>query len=443
MKKILICFFVTLSWAAKVSAQQKPNIVFILSDDAGYADFSFMSNRLIPTPNIDAIAKHGIKFTDAHVTAAVCCPSRAGLLTGINQAEYGHVYNYIQGVKFNIPKEQFGIPVNQKLIGDYLRPLGYKTAIVGKWHEGFAKQFQPQNRGFDYAWGFLWGSSPYFAGKAKQVLEDGVSVPADSIPYMTDAIGNQTISFIEKNRKQPFFVYVAFNAPHAPMQAKPEVLAKFRSEFNDQGRALNAAMTYSLDENVGRIIAKLKELNLYDNTLIVFTNDNGGETSHSYADNYPLRGHKSDIWEGGIRVPMAMMWKGHIPEGITCDKVVSTLDLLPTFLYAAQNKQKQPQLEGVSLLPVSGLHQSKMDQRFMYWYLGNNAGAVRQGDWKLTVIPKQDPELYNLKDDIAEKNDLFKQEPKRAELLLSRYNAWKAKLPQPLWIPEGPANSND
>jgi arylsulfatase A-like enzyme len=442
MKKNLICSLIFLCLGANSFAQQKPNIVLILSDDAGYADFSFMTDHLVPTPNIDAIAKQGIKFTDAHVTAAVCCPSRAGLLTGINQAEFGHVYNYIQNVKYNIPKEEFGIPLSQKLVGEYLKPLGYKTAVIGKWHEGFAEKFQPQNRGFDYAWGFLWGQSPYFTGKATLVLEDGVSVPADSIPYMTDAIGNQTISFIEKNHKQPFFAYVAFNAPHTPMQAKPEVLQKFKGKFKSEGRALNAAMTYTLDENVGKIVAKLKELGLFENTLIVFTNDNGGQTVQSSADNFPLRGRKGDIYEGGIRVPMAMMWKGHIPAGITCDKVVTTLDLLPTFLYAAQNKRPEPKLQGLSLLPVSNLNQAKMNSRNSFWYLGYDVGAIRQGDWKLISQPNAKPELYNLKADIAEKVNLYSTETKRAQALLKEYNSWKAKLPPPLWESEKRVEEN-
>lgn len=412
-----------------------PNIVFILSDDAGYADFSFMSNRLIPTPNIDLIASQGIKFTNAYVTAAVCCPSRAGLLTGINQAKFGHVYNYIQNVKYNIPQDEFGIPLNQKLVGDYLHPLGYKTGIVGKWHEGFAEKFQPQNRGFDYFWGFLWGSSPYLQGTATQVLEGGKAVPAESIPYMTDAIGNKTIEFIEKNKENPFFVYVSFNAPHTPMQAKPEDLKRFRKQFDTEGRALNAAMTYSLDENVGRIINKLKELGLFDNTLIVFTNDNGGQTQQSFADNYPLRGKKADIYEGGIRVPMVMMWKNHIPEGMVSDEIVTTLDLIPTFLTAANNTSIPKNLDGASLLPATKSNFSKLKNRQHFWYLGNNKGAVRIGDWKLVSIGESAPQLYNLKKDISEQDDLFLKEKEQGKKLLSAYEQWKSKLPEPLWIP--------
>lgn len=428
--------FMTINSLTSAVAQQKnaqPNIVFILSDDAGYADFSFMSNRLIPTPNIDLIAEKGVKFTNAYVTAAVCCPSRAGLLTGINQATFGHIYNYTQNVKYNISKDEFGIPLNQKLVGDYLHPLGYKTGIVGKWHEGFAEKFQPQNRGFDYFWGFLWGSSPYFQGTATQVLEGGKAVPAESIPYMTDAIGNKTIEFIEKNKDNPFFVYVSFNAPHAPMQAKPEDLKRFSKQF-DKGRALNAAMTYSLDENVGRIINKLKELGLFDNTLIVFTNDNGGQTQQSFADNYPLRGKKSDIYEGGIRVPMAMMWKNHIPEGMVIDEVVTTLDLIPTFLTAANSKSIAKNLDGASLLPATKSNFAKLKNRKHFWYLGNNKGAVRIGDWKLVSIGGTSPQLYNLKKDISEKDDLYLKEKGKAKKLLTAYEQWESKLPEPLWI---------
>jgi arylsulfatase A-like enzyme len=435
-------FFNTLifiAYAGVLSAQpgkskqrQKPNIVFILSDDAGYADFSFMSNHLIPTPNIDRIANAGAKYSNAYVTAALCCPSRAGLLTGINQAEFGHVYNYIQGVQYNIPKEEFGIPVNQQLVGDYLHPLGYTTGIIGKWHEGFAEKFQPQNRGFDYFWGFLWGSSAYLPGQAKQVLENGISVPAETIPYMADAIGDKTLAFIEKNKDQPFFAYVAFNTPHTPMQAKQEVLARYKGKFNKEGRALNAAMTYSLDENVGRILNKLKELKLLDNTLVVFANDNGGQTVESYADNYPLRGKKGDIYEGGIRVPMAMMWKGHILPGTIINEPVTTLDLIPTFLTAAKAKNIPLKLEGTNLIQPDDIQQKEIKTRAQYWYLGKK-GAIRQGDWKLIVQKGQPPELYNLNDDISEQHEVSDTNKEKADQLLKMYNAWANKLPKPLW----------
>jgi arylsulfatase A-like enzyme len=411
----------------------KPNIILILTDDAGYADFSFQSDRLIPTPHIDRIAEQGVKFTNGYVTGAVCSPSRAGILTGINQAEFGHVYNFIKGVQYNIPVDSFGLPVSEKLVGQYLKPLGYSTGIIGKWHEGFAKRFYPNERGFDYFWGFLWGSSPYFTGSAKQVEENTRPIAADSIPYMTDAIGNESVKFIREHTDAPFFLYVSFNAPHTPMQAKPEVLAQFKDRFKPEGRAINAAMTWSIDENVGKILALLDELALTDNTLIVFTNDNGGQVTYSFTDNYPLRGMKGDVYEGGIRVPMAIMWRKKIKPAMVCDIPVSTLDLIPTFLAAAgEDPGHYPRLEGADLIRL--IHHRTPDRPF-FWYVGLEKGAVRAGDYKLVCNPGNSPELYNLKNDIGESVDLYEKEPTTASGLETLYRNWKDKLPVPAWIP--------
>lgn len=424
----------------------KPNIVLILSDDAGYADFSFQSNRLVPTPNIDKIANQGVKFTNGYVTAAVCCPSRAGLLTGINQANFGHVYNIVQNVSYTLPLDSLGIPVNQKLIGDYLKPMGYTTGIVGKWHEGFADRFHPNNRGFDYFWGFLWGSSPYTPGLAKEVQENHVPISPGKIPYMTDAIGTQSISFIEQNCKKPFFLYVAFNAPHTPMQAKPELLKKYKDKFESSGRALNAAMTESMDENVGRILNKLEELGLLDNTLVVFTNDNGGQTVQSSADNYPLRGRKGEVFEGGIRVPMAMMWKNKVKAGTVSDVPVTTLDFMPTFINASGNQAKKyPNLQGIDILQLlkKPKHFRSSDRDF-YWDIGYGHGAIRSGDWKLLLLRDKLPELYNLKNDISEKNNVAGRYPGRAQKLTEKFKNWKDNLPPPVWVPVNsqPATEN-
>lgn len=414
-------------------AQQKPNIIVILSDDAGYADFSFQSGRLIPTPNIDHIAKQGAVFSNAYVTGAVCGPSRAGLLTGVNQVEFGHVYNYLPYNTYTIPKDSFGIPVSQKLIGDYLKPLGYTTGIVGKWHEGYSRTYHPNQRGFDYFWGFLAGSSKYSPGLVTEVEENGQPVAADAIPYMTDAIGNQSLKFIDANASKPFFLYVAFNAVHTPLQAKPELLEKYKKQFKVEGRALNAALTESLDENIGRILNKLRELKLLDNTIVVFTNDNGGSTA-SFADNFPLRGSKAEIYEGGIRVPMSMMWKGKIKAGTNYDQPVSTLDFLPTFLTAAGAQgTKNPQLVGDDLVKRLKNKKNNVD-RPMYWYIGwANTGAIRLGDYKMLFSSKKGPELYNLTNDISETKNLVASEIEMAKKLEDMYKAWRQKLPKPLW----------
>lgn len=414
--------------AKEPDAARKPNIVLILSDDAGYADFGFQSDRFMATPNIDRIAREGVKFTNAYVTAAVCAPSRAGLLTGINQAEFGNVGNFIKGVKYNIPKEDYGIPGNIRLIGDYLRPLGYTNGLIGKWHEGFSKPYHPNSRGFDYFWGFLWGSSNYFSGTAVEVEENGKPVDPDSIPYMTDAIGDHAVGFIAREQRGPFFLYVSFNAVHTPLQAKKEDVERYRSKFNDPIRLKNAAMTHSLDYNVGRIFTQLEELDLLDNTIIIFLNDNGGQKTTLHADNYPLRGMKGDSYEGGIRVPMALRWPAKINGGKVCGSIVSSLDILPTLLAEAGGKSSSA-LKGRNLIETARVASNLPDGRTLYWKLAAGKGAIRQGDWKLVFNPGKPPELYNLKKDIGETTDLRESEARRAETLSAQYDSWLGTLP--------------
>ncbi len=434
LNKLLLPILMLLSMAA--FAQKKPNIVFILSDDAGYADFSFQSDRFIKTPNIDRISKEGVKFTDAYVTAAVCAPSRAGLLTGINQAEFGNVGNFIKGVKYTITQDEYGIPKNIKLIGDYLHPLGYKNGLIGKWHEGFSTPFHPNTRGFDYFWGFLWGSSTYFPGTAHEVEENGKPVDANAIPYMTDAIGNQAIHFINQQKEHPFFLYVSFNAVHTPLQAKTEDLTKFESQFADKIKLKNAAMTHSLDENVGRIFEHLEKLKLLENTIIIFCNDNGGQKTTLHADNFPLRGMKGDIYEGGIRVPMAVRWPAKIKAGTVSNEIVSSLDILPTILAAAgENSKSNPQLAGKDLVEVANRKNNKTEERELYWYLGKQKGAVRKGDWKLVLIGEAQPQLFNLKTDIGESTDVYAKQPIIAKAMLQAYQKWEKSLPPANFAP--------
>lgn len=431
MRILLMLIFLSQS----LFAQRKPNIIVILSDDAGYADFGFQSDRLVPTPNIDRIAREGVVFTNGYVTGAVCSPSRAGLLTGINQPKFGTVYNYIKGVQYNIEQKDFGIPADIKLVGDYLKPLGYTTGIVGKWHEGFAKQYQPNARGFDYFWGFLWGSSRYYAGKAVDVMENGAPVAPESIPYMTDAITNKSIAFIQKNTNQPYFLYVSYNAVHTPQEAKEEDIALFRDQFADKKRLMNAAMTHSLDKNIGRILHELEATQMLDHTIIIFANDNGGQKETLSADNFPLRGMKGDVYDGGIRVAMAMRWKEQISPVTRCNTIVSTLDFLPTIINAAGGDAKKiPALEGTDILDLLK-SPDKYSERSLYWYTGKDKGALRKGDWKLVCLPGKTPELYNLKDDIAETKDLSASKKNIAASMIRQYSSWTKSLPPIRFIP--------
>lgn len=444
--RLVLTFCSCLFAGAILHAQQKPNIVFILSDDAGYADFSFQSKRLINTPNIDRVANEGVKFTNAYVTGAVCSPSRAGLLTGVYQAKFGHTINFTQGNKYNLPLDSLGLPLEQKLAGDYLKPLGYTTGIVGKWHLGNAAPFHPNKRGFDYFWGFLWGSSNYEVNKKRIIEENGKQLDASIIPYTTDAIGDKSVDFIKANKDKPFFLYVSFNAPHTPLQAKPELLERFTKELGNPKRALNAALTFTMDENVGKIYAALEQLNLLENTIIVFTNDNGGQVEHSFADNFPLRGMKSDVYEGGIRVPMAMSWKNKIKPGSVFEAPVTTLDFLPAFLAAAGADLKNAaysKLEGKNLVQMINTPVKTDYNRSLFWYVNVDKGCMRKGDYKMVFLPKQPPQLYNLKNDIGETNNLSATETKIADAMTDEYMRWQKQLPPLKWYVIGKADKED
>ncbi|WP_168196245.1 sulfatase-like hydrolase/transferase [Echinicola soli] len=418
-------------------AQEKPNIIVIVSDDAGYADFSFQSDKFISTSNIDRIANEGAKFTNAYVTASVCSPSRAGLLSGINQPEFGHIYNYIKGITYSIDQDEYGLPHNVKLVGEYLQPLGYSTAAFGKWHEGFAEEFQPQQKGFDHFWGFLWGSNHYHTGKAIDVIDDGKPVDPATIPYMTDAITDEALDFATNNRENPFFLYISYNAVHSPLEAKPEHVEMFKGKFpEDPKREILAAMAYSLDENVGKIFDQLQAMDELDNTIIFFINDNGG-SKHISANNSPLKGYKGQLYEGGIRVPFAVRWPGKINSGTVCHSITSSLDILPSILDAVGYSKRN--LEGKSVLELINKPQEH-EHRELYWHTSQYKGAIRTGQWKL-IVNKDSHELYNLDQDLAEENNLLKSNPGKHLEMNEKYNQWLAQLPHPYFVPTSGNNA--
>lgn len=434
MKRILIA----LSLVTTLAGAAPPNIVVLFSDDAGYADFGFQA-KADPalaklTPRLTALAKEGIVFSNAYVSGAVCSPSRAGLFTGRYQQRFGH--------EKNIPQNYMkgGLPLSEKFIGDRLKPLGYATGLIGKWHLGYPAEYHPNRRGFDHFFGILQGSRSYFPLKQRrphQVFQLNGKATQEG-GYTTDRIGDGACDFIRSNKEKPFFLFVAFTSPHGPLQPKPEDV-KAIGKLGSPKRLNYAGLVKSLDDNCGKILDCLEKEGLAKNTLVVFSNDNGGQTQTG-ALNTPLRGHKGEVVEGGIRVPMAMRWPGVIPAGKTNDSPVISLDWLPTFVEAAGGKaEAEWKLDGVSLLPVLKDPAAVLPARPLFWRTGGSKGpvAIREGDWKLVQLRGKKegagPELYHLKDDVSEATNLAAEHPDKVKALAAKLKAWEAELAEPLW----------
>ncbi|WP_066965740.1 sulfatase [Microbulbifer sp. Q7] len=426
--------------SAAAAAPKKPNIVLILADDAGYADFGFQGSEVFQTPNIDRIAKNGTRFAQAYVSAAVCGPSRAGLITGKYQQRFGYEENNVPGYMSasGATGDDMGLPLDEKTIADYLKPLGYHSAILGKWHLGNADRFHPLKRGFDEFYGFRGGARSYFPfdesnpnHRREDFLERGFGVFAETPKYFTDALTDEAVAFVERNQDKPFFLYLSYTAVHAPMDALPEDLAAFPQLSGNRQKV--AAMTRALDRGVGKLLNTLEKTRLIDNTLVVFTNDNGGPTDHNASNNYPLSGTKATHLEGGIRVPFVTQWPGQIPANQTFAHPSSLLDLLPTFYSAAGGDSSNLKgIDGVNLLPYLTAETTGKPHQSLYWKKENRA-AIRDGDWKLLRFPDRPAELYNLVDDASESNNLARQYPEKVTALYQKLFQWELQLDRPKW----------
>ncbi|MEX0676957.1 MAG: sulfatase [Pirellulales bacterium] len=459
-----------------IAAERRPNIVILLADDLGYADVGFQGCRDIPTPNIDALAKGGVRCTNGYVSGPYCSPTRAGLLTGRYQQRFGHEFNPgPRGEPGGNNVESIGLPLSEATIADRLKAAGYATGMVGKWHLGVAPKFHPQKRGFDEYFGFLGGAHVYLPGLPNIVfpgLQDapggGATAAAALRPgdrprqpapiyrgseaveepeYLTDAFAREAVSFIERHQKQPFFLYLPFNAVHTPMHATDKRLEKFAS-ISDPMRRTYCAMTLALDEAIGKVLDKLRSTSLEQDTLIFFCSDNGGPTVPRAAlngsRNTPLRGSKVSTLEGGIRVPFVVSWKGKLPPGKVYDQPVIQLDILPTALAAAGVEAKADwNLDGVNLLRYFKEETASIPHDALYWRLGQQM-AIRKGDWKLVKYSQEfageEPSesfsplrLYNLSRDIGETNDLASAQPERAKELKGLWDQWNESLIEPLW----------
>lgn len=422
-----------------------PNIVVIVTDDMGYSDVGVYGSRDIPTPNIDALAAGGIRFTDAYVTGPYCSPTRAGLLTGRYPQRFGHEFN----IGMAAPHRDAGLPLGEVTLADRLRAAGYRTAAFGKWHLGSAPRFHPLKRGFDEFFGFLAGAHAYVTpGPAANPVFDGER-PVTEMGYLTDVLADRAVEFIGREKSRPFFLYLAFNAVHLPLQAPEKYLARF-PQIADERRRTYAAMLSAMDDAIGRTIEALRNAGLEENTLVIFLNDNGGPTTGSVnaSSNAPLRGSKRETWEGGIRVPFIVRWKGHLAEGKTDARPIIQLDVMPTALAAAGvAKRGGAELDGVNLLPYLTGKSRGVPHEALYWRLGGNM-AIRKGDWKLVKMSdsgfRQYPTvpadlagagLYNLKDDIGERNDVSPQHPREARELAVAWERWNRTLASPAWPP--------
>lgn len=418
---------------------EKPNIILIFSDDAGYHDFGFQGSEEIPTPNLDALAKRGIRFTNGYVTDATCGPSRAGLLTGRYQQKFG--YQEINVPGFMSPNSKFlgddmGLPLSEATMADVLKSRGYRTAMYGKWHLGNADRFHPLNRGFDEFYGFRGGDRSYFAyGQTgdsvarDKLMERGFGKLEEPSQYLTDQLGNEAVRFIERNARQPFFIYMAFNAPHTPMEATEADLARF-PELSGTRRTY-AAMMVAMDRAIGTVLASLDEHDLTENTIVVFTNDNGGPTDKNASLNWPLAGTKSNHLEGGIRVPFVMSWPAQLRQGVDYDRPVSTMDLLPTFFAAAGGDVADlDRVDGVDLLPF--LDGQSMPHQRLFWKKDVRA-AVRDGDWKLIRFADRPAQLFNLATDVAEQVDLAAEHPDKVAAMFKHLHQWELTQERGLW----------
>ncbi|MBI1760734.1 MAG: sulfatase-like hydrolase/transferase [Acidobacteria bacterium] len=452
--KLFFLAVLTLTLAAPVAPRQagrpaprKPNIVFILGDDLGYCDVSMYGCRDIPTPNIDSVAKAGVKFTNGYVSSPVCSPSRAGLLTGRYQQRFGFEFN-TGPLQRALAEPEMGLPTSEITLAQVLKQAGYATGMVGKWHLGMHEKFHPQKRGFDEYFGFLFGANMYIDPDqpgVKSADPEGVGVKirtarnpivrgqtvVEEKEYLTEAFARESVAFIERHRNEPFFLYAPFNAPHTPLQATQKYLDRF-PHVKDEKRRIYMAMVSALDDAVGAILNKLRETGLEKDTLVVFLSDNGCATYTGACTNDPLRLGKLTHFEGGFRVPFAIRFPGRIKAGSVYDKPISSLDLFPTAVALAGAKMPADRAyDGLDLLPYLTGKKKTAPHDVLCWRNGDNA-AVRKGNWKL-FKGGDHFWLYDLSKDVGEQQNVAEKYPAVVTALKQELAAWNARMKQPLW----------
>ncbi|MCA8969210.1 MAG: sulfatase-like hydrolase/transferase [Planctomycetes bacterium] len=447
MQKLLALIAIALPLAASSVATgqdapaRPPNLLLIVADDMGYGDLSCQGSLQIATPHIDALAASGVRCTAAYVSGPVCAPSRAGLMTGRHGCRFGFEHNL--SYPAHVVDAFAGIPIDEPLLPERLHDLGYRTGLVGKWHLGSSvPEHHPRARGFDFFFGMLGGHHDYWPTLEKNTLLRGEDPPKEiRTPYLTDWFTLEAIDFVTAENDRPWFLYLAYNTPHTPLQATPEDLAAF-AHIQNVARRKYCAMQRCLDRKIGELMSALEKTGQRERTITVFLSDNGGSVEASHAINAPLRGSKGTFLEGGIRVPMIWSWPGHLSPRIY-DRPVSALDVMATFVTAAggtapepgtrqqrrgRPAQRGPIYDSVNLMPFLGGTSDGNPHEALYWRMALRGSAVRVGNWKLVRPNSQLPQLYDLANDISEMNDRIAAKPELAAKLLRRLNAWEATL---------------
>jgi arylsulfatase A-like enzyme len=415
-----------LAAAESTPARRRPNILVFLADDLGYHELGCYGNQDFRSPHIDSMAKNGIRFTQGYVSAPLCSPSRAGLMTGRYQTRFGHENNTMADGRC--------LPLSETTLANRLKSLGYATGIAGKWHLGNTADSLPMKRGFDDYFGVTGNPGSYF--QPNGFIDSRVSAEPRPAPeedfYTTDAFADWAVDWIGRHKGSPWFLYFPFNAIHAPHEAPEKYLQRFAGLSDPQQRTL-AAMLSAMDDAVGRVLAKVKELGQEQNTLVFFISDNGAPGRQSRSGNDPLRGQKHTTWEGGIRVPFLVQWPGRLPAGQVSDTPVIQLDVLPTSVVAAGGRVDAAwKLDGVDLMPfLTGAANGRPHQT-LCWRI-DGMWAVRDGDWKLVhgQAGAEPPELFNLAQDIREQNNLAAAQPEKVKELKALWDAWNAQQAPP------------
>lgn len=452
---------------ARNDAEQRPNVIVIVTDDQGYGDVGFNGSTQIPTPNIDRIAKEGVRFTRAYVTFPVCGPSRAGMLTGRHQSRFGFDRN-----PNGDPEDvRGGLPRSEEMMSEMLKRGGYSTKLVGKWHMGTHPTLRPRNRGFDEFYGFIEGGHRYFPNETRledisdskkpydwyytKLTDNGARVHFKK--YLTDELSDRAVEFVSRKAAadEPFFLYLAYNAPHAPLQATEEYLKRF-NHIKDPNRRTYAAMISAVDDGIGRVLAELDRKSLSDDTVVIFMSDNGGvvtgETGEpSVANNGPLRGGKSQLFEGGVRVPFAMRWPRKLKGGGDFNRPVSSMDIFATLTSQTGIAPRADRpLDGVDLIPYLKGEKRGDPQPALFWRkFDQKQYAMVVGDLKL-IYNGKDHLLFNLRSDGGETKSIAQGNKPIIDKLTALYLNWNQQMakqpafpPLGTWPPKNPKSKGE